>query len=513
MLKDINTVFREVTIRTCSHLNLADAVKACKSYLQTIMPVNMMHIGVIDLKRSGARIEAYVTDEGIVPTDDSWVMPFPKAILDTVNQRMQGDVCFFADGQESPPYKMGAEIMGVTEPFSVLAATLFRTDDFLGFMGLLAWGNDQYTDEHATVLKYFSPVFAHRLHNTIRYKEMLHLKDQALEDNWALQEDLKKATGEHVVGAASGLKGVMDLVAQAASRKESILLLGETGVGKGVIANAIHEQSNRKKGPFIRIHCASVPGSLLARELFGHAKGAFTGAAQHKRGSIERAHGGTIFLDEVGDLPPEAQAALEKVLRKNEIQRVGGSETTCIDVRVIASTHRDLGAMVIAGEFMEALWQRINASSIVIPPLRDRKLDIPLLTNHFIQQKSIEMNLPVIPSLADGEMDHLLRYDWPGNVRELQNVVERALILGQGKLVRFLDLGGVQRGFETDTTVKNPIKIPTLDEIMIQHIRQTLEKTGGRIEGEGGAADLLGIHYNTLRARMKKLGILFGRSV
>ncbi|MBA4367359.1 MAG: Fis family transcriptional regulator [Desulfobacterium sp.] len=512
MMKDFNRIFREVTIRICKNPDLADALKECKNYLQTIMPVNMMHFSVMDPELSAARIVACVNDNGTVSIDDSWVIPLPKEVMEKVRDRMADHVCFRGDGKESYPYRIGAEIMGIPEPFSVLNIRLYMNDNHLGFLGLMARGKDQYLDEHAKLLNLLSPVFTCFLQNSLRYEEAILLIHQAREDLRYLQQDVKKISGNHVIGVNSGLKGVMNEVRQAASTNNPILLLGETGVGKGIIANAIHERSSRKEGLFLTVHCGSIPGSLLISELFGHDKGVFTGSTHDKRGCFERANGGMLFLDEIGALPLEVQTGILNVLSDKGFKRVGGSRTIFPDVRLIAASQQDLGAMVQKGVFLKELWSRINASPIVIPPLRSRKFDIPSLTNHFIHQKSIEMNLPVIPSLADGEMDYLLRYDWPGNVRELENVIERALILGQGRLLRFPDLGGFQRLLFLNHGSKEISKIPTLDEIMIQHIRDTLEKTGGRIEGRGGAADLLGIHYNTLRARMKKLGISFGRS-
>ncbi len=512
MMKDVNRIFREVTIRICKNPDLAEALKDCKNYLETIMPVNVMHISVLDKGFSAARIVACVNDDGAVPIDDSWMIPLPRDVMETVEDWMTDDACFRRDGKESYPYRMGAEIMGISEPFSVLNIQLPVNDNHPGFLGLVARGKDQYLDDHAKLLTLLSPVFTCLLQNTLGHGETLLLIHQAREDLKSLQKDFKKISGSHVIGVNSGLKEVMNAVRQTAAMNHPILILGETGAGKGIIANEIHERSDRKEGPFVKVHCGSIPGGLLISELFGHDKGAFTGAAHDKRGCFERAHGGILLLEEIGALSLEAQTGILNVLSDKGFKRVGGSRTIFPDVRLIAASQKDLGAMVQKGVFVKELWRRINTSPITIPPLRSRKFDIPSLTNHFIHQKSIEMNLPVIPSLADGEMDYLLRYEWPGNVRELENVIERALILGQGRLLRFPDLEGFQRLLFVNHESKEISKIPTLDEIMIQHIRDTLEKTGGRIEGKGGAADLLGIHYNTLRARMKKLGIAFGRN-
>ena len=216
--------------------------------------------------------------------------------------------------------------------------------------------------------------------------------------------------------------------------------MGETGVGKEVIANAIHNLSLRSNGPFIRVNCGAIPPTLMDSELFGHEKGAFTGALFQKRGRFERADGGTIFLDEIGELPLEAQVRLLRVLQEKEIERVGGTETIQVDIRVIAATHRNLDQMLAEGRFREDIYFRLRVFPIAIPPLRLRPEDIPVLVQHFIQKKCREMKTVKIPSLAPGALDRLMLYNWPGNVRELENAVERELIVNKGSLLSFDDL-------------------------------------------------------------------------
>jgi transcriptional regulator with GAF, ATPase, and Fis domain len=286
------------------------------------------------------------------------------------------------------------------------------------------------------------------------------------------------------------------------------LLTGETGVGKDVIANAIHHSSTRNKEAFIGVNCGAIPESLLDSELFGHEKGAFTGAIAQKKGRFERANKGTIFLDEIGELPLEAQVRLLRVLQTREIERVGGTQTINLDIRVIAATNRDLEELVEDGKFREDLWFRLNVFPIWIPPLRERKADIPALLQHFISMKSKELKLPSIPALAPLAVDTLLDYHWPGNVRELQNIVERALILNPKGPLRFDHILG---NTKSKASRKTNARSDNLDETISSHINSVLNKTGGKIHGPGGAADLLGINANTLRNRMNKLGISYGR--
>ena len=310
----------------------------------------------------------------------------------------------------------------------------------------------------------------------------------------------------------------MEMVRQVAPLNSHVLLLGETGVGKEVIANAIHYSSSRSEGPLVRVNCGAIPESLLDSELFGHEKGAFTGALGRKRGRFERAHGGTLFLDEVGELSSAAQVRLLRVLQDNEIERVGGTETLKVDVRVITATNRNMEDMIKSRQFREDLWFRLNVFPITIPPLRRRKSDIPELVNHFIYRKTKEFNLTRHPVLAPGAMEKLQAYNWPGNVRELINIVERALIRYQAgkrnESLHFEELSTAELDdIEPPRTSESTEQLLTLDDAMREHIERILHMTGGKIQGKDGAAAVLGVHSSTLRSRMKKMGIAYGRSV
>jgi len=291
-----------------------------------------------------------------------------------------------------------------------------------------------------------------------------------------------------------------------------VLILGETGVGKEMVANYIHYASHRRNGPLIKVNCGAIPENLMDSELFGHEKGAFTGALEQKRGRFERADRGTIFLDEVGELSQQAQIRLLRVLQEKTIERIGGSREIPVNVRVISATHRNLQQMVADGEFREDLWFRLNVFPIAIPPLRERKADIPALAEHFIQKKAQALKLRQKPELQYGAMDQLLAHDWPGNIRELENFIERALIQYRGGRISFASLFDQSGRPDTKPSGTGPsARTPTLDEVMAQHIRQVLAETNGKISGPGGAAEILGLHYSTLRHRMRKLGIPFGR--
>ncbi len=329
--------------------------------------------------------------------------------------------------------------------------------------------------------------------------------------NQYLQNRLREIAGEEIVGAEFGLKEVMKSVGQVAHLDSPVLLYGETGVGKEVIANAVHYSSPRRSGPFIKVNCGAIPETLIDSELFGHEKGAFTGAIAQKRGRFERADRGTIFLDEVGELPPQVQVRLLNVLQNREIERVGGTGTIPVDIRIISATHRTLEEMVSKGQFREDLWFRLNVFPIIIPPLRHRKEDIPALVHHFIEKKGMELKIGNTPMLVPGSLERLRAYDWPGNVRELQNIVERAMIQSRDGVLRFDTLVAPHYEADREASSEGGGDVFTLDELNTLHIRKTLNIAHGKINGPGGAAELLGIHPNTLRKRMDKLKIPYKR--
>jgi transcriptional regulator with GAF, ATPase, and Fis domain len=257
----------------------------------------------------------------------------------------------------------------------------------------------------------------------------------------------------------------------------------------------------------VAVNCGAIPESLLDSELFGHEKGAFTGALSKKRGRFERAEGGTILLDEIGEMPLEAQVRLLRVLQHREIERVGGSDRIPVDIRIIAATNKDLPAMVRAGQFREDLWFRLNVFPIAVPPLRERASDVPALVQHFIERKAGELKIGDTPQLADGAIDQLMTYHWPGNVRELENLIERAMILHGGKPLRFDDLG---RPLQPPVVPREAAdELVDLDTLVAGHIQRALTTTNGKIHGPGGAGEILGVNPNTLRSKMKKLGIPF----
>ena len=290
-----------------------------------------------------------------------------------------------------------------------------------------------------------------------------------------------------------------------------MLVLGETGTGKELVARAIHDRSPRRERPLVTVNCAALPRELVESELFGHEKGAFTGATQQRRGRFELADGGTLFLDEVGELPLEAQAKLLRVLQEQEFERVGGTRTLRADVRLIAATNRDLGSRAAAGEFRPDLFYRLNVFPVTVPALRERREDIPLLVGHFLAKAARKLGKS-FEGVAPAFLERATSYDWPGNVRELENVVERAAILARGPVLEATEHFGAagapaprRRG--PDAPAPAPVAAGTLEDVERVHIQRVLEQTRWVIEGEHGAALALGLNPSTLRGRMRKLGI------
>ena len=329
--------------------------------------------------------------------------------------------------------------------------------------------------------------------------EVEQLKNRLQEENLYLQQEIKLTHNfEEIICQSDVLKKVLGKVEQVASTDATVLILGETGTGKELIARAVHSISPRRDRPLVKVNCATLPANLIESELFGHEKGAFTGALSRKIGRFELADGGTVFLDEIGDLPLELQVKLLRVLQDGKFERLGNPGTIKVDIRVIAATNRDLKKSMGNGSFREDLYYRLNVFPINVPPLRERKDDIPLLVKIFIQKFSTKVGKQ-IEKVPQKVMDRLLAYYWPGNVRELENIIECAVIVCQGKR---LELGDWLPKTDTPSGISH---FSTLEENERQHIIEALEITGWRVSGEKGAAKILGINPKTLESRMKKL--------
>lgn len=327
------------------------------------------------------------------------------------------------------------------------------------------------------------------------------LKNRLQAENIYLQEEIKLDHNfEEIITGSDALKKVLRKVEQVASTDATVLILGETGTGKELFARAIHNISSRRERPLVKVNCAALPVNLIESELFGHEKGAFTGALSRKIGRFELADGGTLFLDEIGDLPLELQTKLLRVLQEGEFERLGNSNTTKVDVRVIAATNRNLSEAIKKGGFRQDLYYRLNVFPIQIPPLRERKDDISVLARHFTQKHGTRIGKK-IESIPQDVVEKLRSYHWPGNVRELENVIEQAIIISPGKELRLGDPLPASDG------VSGVAEVRSLEEIEREHIIRTLKMTDWRVSGDRGAAKILGMKSPTLVSRMHKLGI------
>jgi transcriptional regulator with GAF, ATPase, and Fis domain len=336
------------------------------------------------------------------------------------------------------------------------------------------------------------------------YAEIKLLKDRLQAENIYLQQEVAREYnfGE-IIGQSNALSRVFSQVESVAPMNATVLLLGETGTGKGVVARAIHSSSTRKHRPLITVNCTTLPATLVESELFGRERGAFTGSDARQIGRFELADGGTIFLDEIGEMPLELQCKLLRVIQDGEFERLGSPRTIKTDVRIIAATNRNLEEEIKNGRFREDLYYRLNVFPITVPPLRKRKDDIPLLVKHFVTKFNHKIGKK-IETVSKDTLTALQEYHWPGNVRELESVIERAVIISQGTALQVLDRFDTFR--KSDEPAGQDVK--ALVELEHDHILHVLQKTGWRIEGKNGAAGLLGLNASTLRARMRKYGII-----
>lgn len=373
-------------------------------------------------------------------------------------------------------------------------------DRLLGVLAVAKREEDAFCSNQVSFLTQVANQVAIAVENALAYSEIADLKNRLTQEKIYLEDEIRgELDFEGIVGQSSALRHVLNLVETVAPSGSTVLLLGETGTGKELIARAIHDRSRRGDRTFVKMNCAAIPSGLLESELFGHERGAFTGAIAQKIGRLELADQGTLFLDEVGDIPLEIQPKLLRALQESEFERLGSTRTKKVDVRLVAATNRDLEAMIAKGEFRSDLYYRLNVFPIRIPPLRERPEDIPLLVRYFAQKhgRRMEKNIESIPAAA---MRKLTSWHWPGNIRELENLIERSVILTRGSALQ-VPAGELTNGSPT------PASAVRFDSGERNEVLRALKATNGRVGGPTGAAALLGLKRTTLISRMKKLGI------
>lgn len=506
---DDNVFFKQATLLICSSLEIETALQRCLQFLSKTLPADRLYLNIFEPAVGGLRYIA------AADTDRGWkmekVIRLPQDLIQAIESgRRLRDHLIINRPEEDPIGRiMTAEF--ALPPSSFIALRLLIEGKRLGVIDLFADGHDRFTPDHARRFGLLREPFAIAMANALKHQEVVDLKERLISDNRYLNSELLSQSGDEVIGADTGLEAVMRQVRRIAPLSNTVLLLGETGTGKEVIANAIHRLSPRSNGPFIKVNCGAIPENLIDSELFGHEKGAFTGAVKQRRGRFERANRGSLFLDEIGELPPWAQVRLLRVLQTQEIERVGGSPPIKLDIRVIVATHRNLENMVAQGRFREDLWFRINAFPIKLPPLSQRKADIPLLVHYFLSKKSKAFGIHPTPTVTRASLERLSRYRWPGNVRELENAVERALIQHRHGPLSFDQIIQVTGNTYPEFPLMSGHEPQRLDDVVRGHIERVLHSCGGKVNGPDGAAEALGINPNTLRNRMKKLDIAFGR--
>jgi transcriptional regulator with GAF, ATPase, and Fis domain len=498
---------REITLRICSSLDIKESLRSAFDYLKEHLPVDSLSLFIIDERLGAIRHIAHARENSPPLPDD--IVPLPEGMLEKITARN-----FSAPFVVNPKDDIFRSLVPLVklDGVSDLIVPLCIKEMLLGGLVLRARGENRFSEKQAELLGRIGKPFAIALANALAHEEVLRYQAVLLDDKRFLNRELYGGTAEEIIGGNTGLRNVMEMVRQVAPLNNTVLILGETGTGKELIANAIHTSSQRKNGPFIKVNCGALPETLIDSELFGHERGAFTGAVAESRGRFERADRGTIFLDEIGELPPSSQVRLLRVLQNHEVERVGGKRPIPVDIRVIAATHRNLQGMMTDGSFREDLWYRLSGFPIIVPPVRQRKEDVPALVRHFVAVKCREMGIAVPPTIAPGALLRLTEYDWPGNVRELENLVERELILHRGGPLTFeAILPREERTKAVATGNASPFLPLNLDDTMAAHISGVLELSGGKIHGPGGAAELLGVNANTLRWRLDKLGISYRR--
>lgn len=510
--------FYQATIRICGNLNLDVMLPDCYAFIKKFIPTNGLVMALYNLDAKISEALSIVADPEL--DLNTKTLPLTSEAITHLKNLEKKDPMhsnFIVNNPwEDPVSKIGWEALGKKE-ISCILSLLKVGGEKMGIVALVAKGYNRYKRHDLELFSLLREPFAIAMANAQKHQEVIRLKEILADDNRYLTRQMSKAIGDEIIGKDFGLVDVMEMVRQVAPLSSQVLLLGETGVGKEVIANTIHRTSARSNGPFIKVNCGAIPESLVDSELFGHEKGAFTGAVKQRRGCFERAHGGTIFLDEIGELPFKVQVRLLRVLQMREIERIGGAHPVPVDIRIITATHRDLPAMVRQGTFREDLWFRLNVFPITIPPLRHRKMDIPALINFFVLRKSKEMNLLVTNKIEPGCMEKLQEYHWPGNVRELENIVERALIRSSANPgEKYLHFGEPDRssGQNVAAPAVSLATLPVLrmDAAMKSHIESVLDMTNGKIQGDHGAASLLGLPPSTLRNRMRKLRVIYGKA-
>jgi formate hydrogenlyase transcriptional activator len=495
--RDRSQLLLEITHTLVSNLNLRELLSAISACLRRVVPHDAAGLALYDQSISKLRLTAmdfpehedvFIEDEIVELEGTDAGRAFTTRLPVISRSAPASDSVWKRSGLKS----------GVRVP-------LISHDRVLGILGVGRLSEDSFTQEDLDLLTAVGEQVAIAVENALAYQKIDALKNKLQEEKLYLQEEIRSEYNfEEIIGTSQALKRALGDVQTVAPTDSTVLIFGETGTGKELIARALHNLSGRREHPLVKVNCAAIPTGLLESEMFGHERGAFTGAIDQRKGRFELAHRGTIFLDEVEEIPLELQPKLLRVLQEHEFERLGSGKTIRVDVRVLAATNADLAQMVAEKKFRSDLYYRLNVFPITLPPLRERAEDISLLVHFFAQKFAQQMKKP-IKTIPTETITRLTSYGWPGNIRELQNLIERAVILSRGSALE-VPLTELKRPANGDLV--NQLQGPTmLEEVEREHILKVLRETGWVIGGPAGAATRLGLNRTTLNNRMRKLGI------
>lgn len=502
--RDHSELLLEINNMLVSNLNLRELLSAISVCLQRVIPHDVAGLSLYDAENNKLRVlamESTVSEDLFIEDE---ILPVEGTLLETVLKTRQPVISHARDLENRPSLKrfVAAGVKsGCTVP-------LISRDRTFGVLGISSLQENAFTKEDAELLGQIAQHVAIAVENALAFREIDALKSRLEEEKLYLEEEIRTEHDfEEIIGSSRVLRRVLQEVETVAQTDSTVLIYGETGTGKELLARAIHNLSPRRNRTLVKVNCAAIPTGLLESELFGHERGAFTGAIERRIGRFELANEGTIFLDEVGDVPLELQSKLLRVLQEQEFERLGSSRTIRVNVRVVAATNIDLAQMVAEKKFRNDLYYRLNVFPITLPSLRERPDDIALLVHFFAHKFAHQMKKPIdrIPSQT---LAALTAYSWPGNIRELQNLIERAVILSRGSTLEIplseLKQPAKAAADQTDRT--------TLDEVEREHILRVLRESNWVIGGSTGAAARLGLPRTTLNNKMRKLGITRPRS-
>jgi formate hydrogenlyase transcriptional activator len=490
----------DLTNQVVSNLEFKELLRAASASVRRVMRCDAAAIMLVDEEGKNLCVHALDFPESRGLFTEGSLLPIDGSIPGDAFRNRRPVVVNRIDPANLPPDVCEKAVGEGLNSFCDVP--LISKDRLLGVLAVARREENAFCDDTVKFLVQAANQVAIGVENALAYSEIAHLKDRLAQEKVYLEDEIRgEMDFEGIVGQSSALRHVLNLVETVAPSDSTVLLLGETGTGKELIARAIHERSRRQGRTFVKMNCAAIPSGLLESELFGHERGAFTGAISQRLGRLELADQGTLFLDEVGDIPLEIQPKLLRALQEREFERLGSTRTKKVDVRLVAATNRDLDEMIGNGEFRSDLYYRLNVFPIRIPPLRERPDDIPLLVRYFAQKygRRMEKRIESIPAAA---MRQLASWQWPGNIRELENFVERSVILTHGSALQ-VPVGELSNGNGNSGHRAAAAR----DSVEREEILRALKSASGRVGGESGAAARMGLKRTTLISRMKKLGI------